>query len=135
MKVNRKLSFVIGPQSGIRPRRKDLIPANDSPWPDTDLLLFVHSLEITFFSFTANFALPEEDKEAVVNNITGNHFPNLANSIVNHTSLEDRKKKKDKVKDRLAVWTESLAKHGQREESKEKEGPSKETKSWPEVPP
>ena len=66
MKVNRKLSFVIGPQSGIRPRRKDLIPANDSPWPDPDLLLFVHSLEITFFSFTANFALPEEDKEAVV---------------------------------------------------------------------
>ena len=66
MKVNRKLSFVIGPQSGIRPRRKDLIPANDSPWPDPDLLLFCSLPGNNIFSFTANFALPEEDKEAVV---------------------------------------------------------------------
>ena len=75
----------------------------------------------------------EEENDSVVNNITSPHFPNLTNSIVNHTCIEDRKKKKDKMKDRLAVWTESLAKHGQREESKEKEEKVKETKSWPEV--
>ena len=74
----------------------------------------------------------EESGDPVVNNITSPHFPNLANSIVNHTNMDDRKKKK--VKDRLAVWTESLAKHGQREESKEKDEKVKETKkSWPEV--
>ena len=74
----------------------------------------------------------EESGDCVVNNITSPHFPNLANSIVNHNNMDDRKKKK--VKDRLAVWTESLAKHGQREESKEKDEKVKETKkSWPEV--
>ena len=74
----------------------------------------------------------EESGDPVVNNITSPHFPNLANSIVNHNNMDDRKKKK--VKDRLAVWTESLAKHGQREESKEKDEKVKETKkSWPEV--
>ena len=56
---------MIGPQSGIRPRRKDLIPANDSlagfrPAP------FCSFPGNNIFSFTANFALPEEDKEAVV---------------------------------------------------------------------
>ena len=74
----------------------------------------------------------EESGDSVMNNITSPHFPNLANSIVNHNNMDDRKKKK--VKDRLAVWTESLAKHGQREESKEKDEKVKETKkSWPEV--
>ena len=74
----------------------------------------------------------EESGDSVVNNITSPHFPNLANSIVNHNNMDDRKKKK--VKDRLAVWTESLAKHGQREESKEKDEKVKDTKkSWPEV--
>jgi len=79
--------------------------------------------------------IPHEDtKESPLNN-TSPYFPNLANNIANHTSVEDRKIikkviKKDKVKDRLAVWTESLAKHGQREEKDEK---AKETKTWPEV--
>eukprot|EP00090_Calanus_glacialis_P004829 TRINITY_DN13613_c0_g1_i3.p1 TRINITY_DN13613_c0_g1~~TRINITY_DN13613_c0_g1_i3.p1 ORF type:complete len:1754 (+),score=367.34 TRINITY_DN13613_c0_g1_i3:202-5463(+) len=81
---------------------------------------------------------PHEDtKESPLNN-TSPYFPNLANSIANHTSVEDRKnikkvQKKDKVKDRLAIWTESLAKHGQREEGKEKDEKVKETKTWPEV--
>ena len=81
---------------------------------------------------------PHEDtKESPLNNISP-YFPNLANNIANHTSVDDRKiikkvMKKDKVKDRLAVWTESLAKHGQREEGKEKDEKVKETKTWPEV--
>ena len=77
----------------------------------------------------------EDPKESPLNNKSP-YFPNLANNIANHTSVEDRKKKvmkKDKVKDRLAIWTESLAKHGQREEGKEKDDKVKETKTWPEV--
>eukprot|EP00092_Neocalanus_flemingeri_P003325 GFUD01003562.1.p1 GENE.GFUD01003562.1~~GFUD01003562.1.p1 ORF type:complete len:1769 (+),score=395.07 GFUD01003562.1:157-5463(+) len=84
---------------------------------------------------------PHEDtKESPLNNISpvSPYFPNLANNVANHTSVEDRKNikkviKKEKVKDRLAIWTESLAKHGQREEGKEKEDKVKETKTWPEV--
>ena len=73
------------------------------------------------------------DDSSVHSSITSPYFPTLANNIVNHTNIEDRKKKKDKVKDRLAVWTESLAKHGQRAEDGVKEEKVKETKSWPEV--
>ena len=64
--------------------------------------------------------------------ITSPYFPTLSNNIVNHTNLEDRKKKR-KDKDRLAVWTESLAKHGQRSEDQGKDEKNKEQKSWPEV--
>merc|ERR1719481_1743315 len=79
----------------------------------------------------------EDQKESPLNNKSP-YFPNLANNIANHASVEDRKivkkvTKKDKVKDRLAIWTESLAKHGQREEGKEKDDKVKETKTWPEV--
>ena len=77
---------------------------------------------------------PLGDKEATpLNNLS----PAFPNSIANHTNENDiagRKKKtlkKDK-KDRLAVWTESLAKHGEKREEK-KEERSKEAKTWPEV--
>ena len=76
---------------------------------------------------------PLGDKEAPMNNLS----PAFPNSIANHTNENDiagRKKKtlkKDK-KDRLAVWTESLAKHGEKREEK-KEERSKEAKTWPEV--
>jgi len=70
--------------------------------------------------------------EAIHNTITGPYFPNLPNNIVNHASLEERKKKKEKNKDRQAVWIESLAKHGQRSEDG-KDEKMKDNKSWPEV--
>ena len=77
---------------------------------------------------------PLGDKEAPMNNLS----PAFPNSIANHTNENDigRKSskktlKKDK-KDRLAVWTESLAKHGEKREEK-KEERSKEAKTWPEV--
>jgi len=79
---------------------------------------------------------PLGDKEATpLNNLS----PAFPNSIANHTNENDiagRKSskktlKKDK-KDRLAVWTESLAKHGEKREEK-KEERSKEAKTWPEV--
>ena len=62
------------------------------------------------------------------------HFPNL--NQINHISVDTNPEKKKKTnakdkkggKDRLAVWTESLAKHSQREDSG-----TKETKSWPEL--
>ena len=73
------------------------------------------------------------DSDTAHNSITGPYFPNLANNIVNHASIEDKRKKKEGKKDRLAVWTESLAKHGQRAEDGGKEDKAKETKSWPEV--
>ena len=67
-------------------------------------------------------------------NITSPYFPNLSNNIVNHTNIEERKRKKLKS-DRLAVWTESLAKHSQRDSEtvKTETEKLKETKSWPEV--
>ena len=77
---------------------------------------------------------PLGDKEVAPLNNLATAFPN---SIANHTNENDsagRKKKtlkKDK-KDRLAVWTESLAKHGEKREEK-KEERSKEAKTWPEV--
>ena len=77
---------------------------------------------------------PLGDKEVTPLNNLATAFPN---SIANHTNENDiagRKKKtlkKDK-KDRLAVWTESLAKHGEKREEK-KEERSKEAKTWPEV--
>ena len=74
---------------------------------------------------------PSEECDQL-NSITAPYFPNLANNIANHTHVEERKRKKV-TKDRLAVWTESLAKHGQREEGKEKDEKQKETKTWPEV--
>ena len=78
---------------------------------------------------------PLGDKETTpLNNLS----PAFPNSIANHTNENDigRKSskktlKKDK-KDRLAVWTESLAKHGEKREEK-KEERSKEAKTWPEV--
>ena len=64
-------------------------------------------------------------------------FPKL--NQINHISIDTTPDKKKKMntkgkkgekgeKDRLAVWTESLAKHSQREDSG-----TKETKSWPEL--
>ena len=75
------------------------------------------------------------DPNTAHNSITGPHFPNLANNIVNHASIEDKrvKKKEGKNKDRQAVWIESLAKHGQRSEDGDTKDKAKETKSWPEV--
>merc|ERR1719264_964917 len=68
-----------------------------------------------------------------------NLSPAFPNSIANHTNENDigRKSskktlKKDK-KDRLAVWTESLAKHGDKNREEKKEERSKEAKTWPEV--
>lgn len=76
---------------------------------------------------------PLHDQEAPSTN--GPAFPN---SIANHTSDNEvgrktskKVMKKDK-KDRLTVWTESLAKHGEKREEK-KEERSKEAKTWPEV--
>ena len=60
-----------------------------------------------------------------------------ATTTINHISVDTEKKKEKKSgsgskekkgKDRLAVWTESLAKHTKREDSA-----TKETKSWPEL--
>ena len=75
------------------------------------------------------------DPDTAHNSITGPYFPNLANNIVNHASIEDKrvKKKEGKNKDRQAVWMESLAKHGQRAEDGDAKDKAKETKSWPEV--
>ena len=75
------------------------------------------------------------DPDTAHNSITGPYFPNLANNIVNHASIEDKrvKKKEGKNKDRQAVWIESLAKHGQRAEDGDTKDKAKETKSWPEV--
>ena len=56
------------------------------------------------------------------------------NQSINHISVDTDKKKKLSLKekkggkDRLAVWTESLSKHSQRQDSA-----TKETKSWPEL--
>ena len=78
---------------------------------------------------------PLQDKEAPLSN--GPSFPN---SIANHTSENvvtevGRKKKvvKKEKKDRLAIWTESLAKHGEKKDDKKEDIRNKETKTWPEV--
>ena len=77
---------------------------------------------------------PNSDSDSAHSNITSPYFPTLSNNIVNHTNMEERKRKKVKS-DRLAVWTESLAKHGQRSDTEitGKDEKLKETKSWPEV--
>ena len=77
---------------------------------------------------------PPRDKDgAPLNNVASK-----PNSLANHTGDNDSGRKSSKKvmkkdkKDRLAVWTESLAKHGEKREEK-KEERSKEAKSWPEV--
>ena len=78
---------------------------------------------------------PLGDKEATALNNLSPAFPNsIANHTVNENDIGRKKKtlKKDK-KDRLAVWTESLAKHGDKNREEKKEERSKEAKTWPEV--
>ena len=68
----------------------------------------------------------------------GHHFGKLNNSQINHISVDttpdkqrskkSNMKEKKGDKNRLKIWTDSLAKHTKREDSG-----SKETKRWPEV--